>query len=343
VGGGGTGGGTLTGSCAPGEFAVGVNNGALVCTPLGSIVRDWVNQNCFVYYGWRDDCNACQSDPAEWGRTSDALCENGVGTQNVCVTPSLGGQSVRLYGLNPEGDMDGNDKLYIGIRCNVPAAGAAGQCPPGEFVTSAAGSALTCAPIDAAAQAVVNADCSLYAGISDNCDGCLAPPAKWGRVNESSCQNGIGLNNTCTAPTLGPDIVRLFGLNADGDVNDDDQLYLGLHCAGSGSAVTGQCPPGQLMNGFGSAAECAPIDLPLQEYVSTSCFLYHGWIDNCDGCTSPPLKWGRVNDSSCQNGAGADNTCSTHLLNGNIVRLFGLNTDGDVNDDDKLYYGFQCF
>lgn len=52
-----------------------------------------------------------------------------------------------------------------------------------------------------------------------------------------------------------------------------------------------------------------------------------------------------MNDTACLNGAGADDTCSTHLLGsgGSVIRLFGLNTDGDVGDDDKFFYGLKCF
>lgn len=347
TGGGGSGGGSgggVTGTCPAGQFAVGVNNGSLVCTPLAPIVRDWVNQNCSIYFGWRDSCDACQSDPAKWGKTSDAACQNGVGVDNTCTTPVLGGETVRLFGLNPDGDIDNNDKLYIGFHCEPAAAGAAGQCPSGQFVTGVdATGAAVCSGIESAAKETVNQECSLYAGSSDNCDGCTTPPAKWGRVNDVACQNGVGANDTCTAPTLGADIIRLFGLNTDGDMNDDDKLYVGLHCAGAGTPTTSQCPSGQLLTGFGTTAQCAPIGNPLQTYVSSQCWVYYGWTDNCDGCTTPPFKWGRVNDTACLNGVGVDDTCTTHSLGGTIVRMFGLNTDGDVGDDDKFFYGFKCF
>ena len=46
--------------------------------------------------------------------------------------------------------------------------------------------------------------------------------------------------------------------------------------------------------------------------------------------------------STCINGAGSDNTCQTATLGGATVRLFGLNTDNIVNDDDRFYAGFTC-
>jgi hypothetical protein len=42
------------------------------------------------------------------------------------------------------------------------------------------------------------------------------------------------------------------------------------------------------------------------------------------------------------NGAGLDNTCASVVLGADTVSLFGLSTDGDVNDDDKFFVGLQC-
>ena len=81
---------------------------------------------------------------------------------------------------------------------------------------------------------------------------------------------------------------------------------------------------------------------PGRKYINNNCRLYLGWRDNCDGCTIPPAKWGYVNDSTCVNGAGVHNTCTTPNLAGEVVRTFGLNTDGDVGADDKFYVGFRC-
>lgn len=42
---------------------------------------------------------------------------NGVGGDNTCSTFMLGGQPTIMSGLNPDGDVDGNDALYIGFVC----------------------------------------------------------------------------------------------------------------------------------------------------------------------------------------------------------------------------------
>jgi hypothetical protein len=46
-----------------------------------------------------------------------AVCANGAGADNTCGTFMLGDDSVTMFGLNPDGDVDGNDKLYVGFRC----------------------------------------------------------------------------------------------------------------------------------------------------------------------------------------------------------------------------------
>ena len=339
--------GGVTGTCAAGQLAVGVSAGKLVCASYASVVRDWVNQNCSIYYGHRDSCDGCQSDPSKWGRVSNASCQNGVGADNTCSTPNLGGQVVRLFGLNPDGDVNGDDKFYLGLRCNPPTGSpVTGQCPAGQFVASASSGSLSCASPTTGVRAVINQDCHLYAGWNDSCNGCLTAPTKWGRVNDSSCQNGAGADNTCTAPTLSGTPVRLFGLNTDGDVGGDDKFHIGMKCYGTGGTGPGGgalCPAGQYLVGLnGPAPVCSPLAHVLHGYFASSCFLYLGWMDNCDGCTSPPAKWGRVSENTCLNGAGVDNSCTTHALGGPVVRLFGLNTDGNVNGDDKFFYGFRC-
>ena len=55
------------------------------------------------------------------------------------------------------------------------------------------------------------------------------------------------------------------------------------------------------------------------------------------------MKWGHAREGMCVNGSGTNDTCTIPTLDGVAVTLFGLNTDGDVDDNDQLYMGFQCF
>ncbi len=112
-----------------------------------------------------------------------------------------------------------------------------------------------------------------------------------------------------------------------------DSPFVADACA-PGTFATGVTPEGKLV--------CATIDAATVDAVNASCTLYAGWRDGCAGCTDPPSKWGSVGATSCTLGAGTSNTCQTPTLDGQEVQLFGLNTDGLVNNDDKFYYGFSC-
>ncbi len=222
--------------------------------------------------------------------------------------------------------------------------GGSAQCPPGEVATAVrTDGTLTCAPFDEAVRNAVNTHCSLFFGWRDSCDGCTDPPAKWGRVAHGSCENGAGGNNTCTTPMLGADTVELFGLNTDGDVNDDDKFYVGLHCTeavNTGTIVP--CKPGEFLARVEGVPVCRTAAVGIVDYVQDNCSVYLGWRDSCDGCTDPPSKWGFANQSGCQVGAGADNTCSTPDLGGVAVNAIGVNTDGDIDGNDKFYLGVSC-
>jgi hypothetical protein len=107
--------------------------------------------------------------------------------------------------------------------------------------------------------------------------------------------------------------------------------------AGSSQA----CSAGSYVSGIDANGDV--VCSSLAGYVNANCVLYFGWRDACDGCTSGPFKWGQVRPSGCANGAGANDTCESVLLGTETIDLFGLNTDGDVADDDKFYLGFKCF
>lgn len=218
-------------------------------------------------------------------------------------------------------------------------------CPPDQFATGIDGSGnLECAAIDTSIQAAVNAECSIYLGWRDGCDGCALMPTKWGRVSAGSCANGLGTHNTCTTTTLGSDSIELFGLNLDGDTDDNDKFFSSFHCAsGDSTNAPGPCAAGELVTDIsGSDVTCTSVSGAALDYLRNNCSLYFGWRDACDTCTLAPLKWGRANDSACTLGAGTNDTCTTETLGTETVRLFGLNTDGDVDTNDRFYVGLKC-
>ncbi len=340
--------------CPAGMFVTGLDaSGALVCSDLADAVRSYVDGSCRVHLGWQDSCDGCAGPPTKWGSVGASSCASGSGVSNSCISASAGATPVRLFGVNPDGDVDGNDVLYAGIACSAPASQTrTGGCPDGQFATGfdAAGQP-TCAAPDAVARAAVGRDCFLYGGWRDECPGCtVTPPTKWDRVNDTTCQNLVRPNgDTCTLQSLGGATVRMLGLDFDGDVNDDDQIYVGLRCEASGgtqgSGAVDGCPRDQAAYGVGSngALLCAPVAPAVHTYFASSCYLYLGWQDGCGGCTNPPTKWGRVSPTMCSNGSGLHNTCTTQTLGGTVLPMFGLNFDGDVDNNDLLNLGLHCF
>jgi hypothetical protein len=220
--------------CEAGWAIVGRSGGDWMCAPIGEAAVGYVRSRCAVYLGWQDGCDGCVSVPTKWGFANDAGCTNGVGADDTCTTATLSGETVNLFGLNTDGDVDGNDKLHLGLHCDaiVPAGGTSTTlCPEGQFVTGTNGDgSFDCADPTAAFAAYVGDHCSLFYGWHDACGGCTQAPTKWGKLGTSACTNGLGADGTCTDMTLGLASVPMFGLSPDGNVNDDDTLYVGFRC-----------------------------------------------------------------------------------------------------------------
>ena len=116
--------------------------------------------------------------------------------------------------------------------------------------------------------------------------------------------------------------------------------------------VRGQaCPANQFMTGINAdgTLACSTLDGVVRTYINTNCFIYLGTSDDCEGTCGTPSKLGRVNGNlnACQTNLGAnsdDNTCDTQLnvSGATDVRTFGLNFNGDVDGNDKLFIGFHC-
>lgn len=225
---------TAPAPCEPGDLVSGLSENEVTCAPASGAILEYVRKSCSHYFGWRDDCDACTTEPTKWGPASPTDCSTGVGTGNTCTTPALGGETVQLFGLSTGGDIDGNDKFYVGVRCEPadPATSTAmGVCPPGQFVAGVeADGTLACAAPAPLAAGYFKDHCTLYFGFRDACSGCTSEPAKWGRAREGLCMSDLGADNTCQTALLGGASVELFGLSTDGDVNDDDKLYVGFRC-----------------------------------------------------------------------------------------------------------------
>lgn len=110
--------------------------------------------------------------------------------------------------------------------------------------------------------------------------------------------------------------------------------------AGRCGYYTNACAADQAVRGVTAEGEivCGNLAEAATSTIERDCRIYAGWRDSCDGCNTPPSKWGFSSQSRCENGQGEANTCTQS----GGVRWFGLNTNGDVNADDKFYYGFHC-
>jgi hypothetical protein len=130
------------------------------------------------------------------------------------------------------------------------------------------------------------------------------------------------------------------GFDASGNplcATDANNTYTGANFALSNTL----CAAGQYQRGTDASGN--PVCAALKDFINSSCYVYFGWIDSCGGCTNPPTKFGRVNDTGCTTN-GTDNYCALFTLPGitETIRMLGINTDGTVNDDDKFYVGFKC-
>jgi hypothetical protein len=324
------------------------------CSTLNAIAMAAVHARCRIYQGWRDGCTttsspACTAAPSKWGYSTQDACSPGTGVDNTCGIHTLDLNDVRMFGLNTDGDVDDNDRLYYGFHCTDGTASSTtttGSCPAGTFITSMnTDGSFVCTAAEPAIVSYMRSDCRLYTGWIDNCDGCVTASTRSGYVSHSGCTNLVG-PNYCGTYNLSGTNITMFGLNTGGDVDGNDQLRMGFHCNAIADAPmsTTACASSQLATGVsGTSVTCNPAAARTDDYVRSSCSAYYGHRDNCDGCTSSPLKWGRVNSTGCQSGLGADNSCANYTLGGVTLPMFGLNMDGDVDGNDKLYTGLRCF
>lgn len=335
-------------ACPVDTYAVDIDDdGMLGCAPLDVDVASAVENNCSFYFGWRDGCSGCTSGPAKAGRVDGSSCENLAGADNTCSEATLGAVTLPVFGLNTDGDVDGNDMFYLGWYCREAGeTGLAGPCEAGEHaVRVTTDGFVECVPSERIVADYVRESCSVYFGWRDGCNGCANPPSKWGVQGGLSCEIGAGADNFCGAPFVGEQWVPQIGINTDGDVDDNDTFFVGVSCdAGVADEVvaTDRCPFGTLLVGIdeGGGFRCASPSPAIAPVVQDDCAIYFGYRDGCGACASPPVKWGRATTASCDAAAGS--TCGAHDLGGTTVNLLGIRTDGDVDGNDKLYVGLSC-
>lgn len=225
---------TTTGMCPAGSYITSLNvDGSFVCRAAEQDIVSYLRSDCRLDAGWIDSCNGCTTAATRSGFVSHSTCGATAGANNSCTSYSLGGTTVWMYGLNTNGDVDGNDQFRLGFTCDaVPDAPmSASACPASQLATGVNGGTVTCNAAEARADDYVRSSCWAYHGWRDGCTGgCTSAPSKWGRVRTTECQFGVGADNSCGNYTVGGRTVPMFGLNTDGDVDDNDKFYLGLRC-----------------------------------------------------------------------------------------------------------------
>lgn len=327
---------------------MGFDSGVIQCEVPDAAIASAVNSACSVYLGWRDTCSGCSLPPEKWGRTNQTSCVDGGGGGNQCASDAVGGKNVQFFAVNTDGDVNEDDKFYAGFHCpeEMPwSTTTSGTCGAGQLVTGVNGTSVECTDLRSAVVEYTRRNCSLYFGWNDSCSGCSSVPERWGSASATSCSAGPGAS--CISSNLGGQSLELVGVDLRGDVNDDDQFYVGLHCApdpDEADTSTGSCAPGHFANGIDAqgSVRCINASSLIFTYMQRSCAVYAGWRDSCSGCGAGPEKWGLVTPSHCESGTGSNGTCHTHELGGTSVNLYGLNTDGDVDDNDSFYAGLLC-
>ncbi|NUO48713.1 MAG: hypothetical protein HOV80_07645 [Polyangiaceae bacterium] len=231
---------TAPGPCGPNEFLQGYDGVIATCVPASGAIMSFVTDQCSLYFGERDGCNAsCTSAPERWGKVGSNSCDIGTGAPNTCTTTMLDGVEVQLLGVNTTGNpVDGDNKFYVALDCRPPAAESTsvpGMCPAGKLIVGIeSDGTLHCASPAPAIATAFGARCTLYSGWKDQCQsGCLADgqtPSKWGRVRVGTCANQQGNDSTCQDSILGGVMVKTFGLNTDGFVSESDKFFTGFAC-----------------------------------------------------------------------------------------------------------------
>jgi len=270
----------------------------------------------------------CSEGAVAYAKNSDALggIEASAYVRGNQACP--GGQIV--YGLNANGTLLCGDGS-VDYAARAGEANLFGGVGPNGYVRS---------DQDCAENEIVlgiNADGTLrcaagavaFADKSGNADSLGGVPASgYVRANQrcpaGQVANGLNANGTLSCAAPATDATTLGGVAASGYVRSNQS-----------------CPAGSVLSGFNAAG--APQCTSLGSYINANCTLYFGWRDTCDGCTSGPSKVGSVSGDACTNLAGGNNTCvSVDLGSDRGVRMLGINTDGDVNEDDKFFIGIRC-
>ncbi len=343
---GGAGGGPVAQACDPLEVGIGVDvGGVLQCAPIDGAAQAAINASCAIHYGWRDNCDSpgCGSPPTKWGKVSEQDCAAN-GGNTTCQVSTLGAfANLDIFGLEIDNG-DSNDRFYTGFSC-APGSKAPGACGAGLLLTGYDGTTPTCVTASGAILDYVRNSCTLVSGWVDSCNGCTNDPVEWGHSGSTACTTGA--LSTCAQHTLGSDMPQLLSFDVEGDLNSDDKFYFGLRCQAAApvsTVVADACPADQFVTGIQADGMlvCSSLAPAAMSYFRAHCAAHFGFSDNCGSCTNTPMRFGHVRDGSCAHNGQVDDTCSTFMVAGQAVNLYGLSVEGSGDNNDKFYAAFRC-
>ena len=106
--------------CPPGQFVRAIQaDGFFECVDPDAIIATYVQTRCSLFFGWRDSCNACTAAPTKWGKVGHRSCATGGGVDDTCTAMALDGTNLEMFGLSPDGNVNGDDTLYAALRCDL--------------------------------------------------------------------------------------------------------------------------------------------------------------------------------------------------------------------------------
>ena len=90
----------------------GVTHTVSLSAMLQSEIQSYVQTNCRVYFGWRDACGNCTSNPSKYGWVQ------GDGTGMVVTGTDCTFNGAGWLGIDVDGTVNNDDKFYIKFECD---------------------------------------------------------------------------------------------------------------------------------------------------------------------------------------------------------------------------------
>lgn len=143
-------------------------------------------------------------------------------------------------------------------------------------------------------------------------------------------------NTPAVADEINSNFSRLRSLDA---VNAEAIADLTVSQINGGRLVNGTVAANHIANGAITASKLATgaVDAQVKSYIHDNCYIYIGWRDKCDGCSSPPSRWAKHRIGRTSNGcdaSGGQANCTGGWA--------AVGADGTNVGNDQFYVQLQC-